>query len=60
MSNAKTVCPECGKVTVHKRFEGTVEEFGSGKTKCDCGHEYDNFPNVSLNVPNEEVSAANS
>ncbi len=60
MSNVKTVCPECGKVTIHNNFEGTVEEFSSSKTKCDCGHEYDNFPNVSLNVPKEEVSAVNS
>ncbi len=57
MSNVKTVCPECGKVTIHKRFEGTVTEFSNCKTKCDCGHEYENFPNISLNVPNEETSA---
>ncbi len=60
MSNVKTVCPECGKVTVHKRFDGTVDEFNDSSTKCECGHEYTNFPNVLLNVPKKEISAVDN
>lgn len=61
MSYATTICPECGAVNKHT-MEGSVsvDQFCDGKTKCACGHEYENFPNVSLHLPEEEVSTASN
>lgn len=60
MSVVATVCPECGKISTHVMFWGNSDEFFDNKTTCDCGHEYENFPNVPLSVPKEENSIINS